>query len=409
MNAANRDTRVDTEIVAPLRGAGSGLDDLHRARLASAIEAALDRHVPAEQAMKRAAWVGGARRRVWLGRAGIAASAALAAAIAVRATRAPHPIGGRVVSNPAVATAPAQSVPALLVPYQPAREATASLTPSTSLLALAGEKVRATIGTRIRLTLVGAGRVSVLPIARAGEVELALEDGRLLVDFDGRGEGSLRVHAAGTVTTVVGTLFAVEAKGPSSRVAVARGHVRTQDADGHLWQIDNGRSWSSTDGRVVPIAGDLAAALTEHDAGWAVETTTSANARGAGTRPQAARSRHSALHAPAVDLESLYLRAEGAMRDHALTEARAALETIATSDPGGRLGEAALLDLARLALAEGDREAARRALARLPSPLHDAALVETAEHLRCRAASTHPAADRDGDDPCPIRTPGRAR
>jgi thioredoxin-like negative regulator of GroEL len=160
---------------------------------------------------------------------------------------------------------------------------------------------------------------------------------------------------------------------------------------------------------VVPIAGDLAAALTEHDAGWAVETTTSANARGAGTRPQAARSRHSALHAPAVDLESLYLRAEGAMRDHALTEARAALETIATSDPGGRLGEAALLDLARLALAEGDREAARRALARLPSPLHDAALVETAEHLRCRAASTHPAADRDGDDPCPIRTPGRAR
>ena len=55
------------------------------------------------------------------------------------------------------------------------------------------------------------------------------------------------------------------------------------------------------------------------------------------------------------------------MRERSLGEARRALETIAARDPRGALGEAALLDLARLALADGDRAEARRALARLPA------------------------------------------
>ena len=73
------------------------------------------------------------------------------------------------------------------------------------------------------------------------------------------------------------------------------------------------------------------------------------------------------------------------MRERMLGEARRTLETIAARDPRGALGEAALLDLARLALADGNRAEARRALARLPQPLRTPALAETAAHLRCRA------------------------
>ena len=82
------------------------------------------------------------------------------------------------------------------------------------------------------------------------------------------------------------------------------------------------------------------------------------------------------------------------MRERSLGEARRALETIAARDPHGRLGETALLDLARLALADGDRAEARRALDRLPAALHDPALTETAAHLRCRAQRS------GGDDGC---------
>ena len=90
------------------------------------------------------------------------------------------------------------------------------------------------------------------------------------------------------------------------------------------------------------------------------------------------------------------------MRERSLGEARRALETIATRDPRGPLGEAALLDLARLALADGDRAEARRVLARLPSPVRDPALAETAAHLRCRARP--PGAQGSDDKDCDVST-----
>lgn len=401
MNAADRDTRVESEIVAPLREAGAELDELHRARLASAIEAALDR----DAVRARDADKSGRGRRAWLWRAGVAASAALAAALVIHATRAPHP---PLVSRAPVVSAPAPFAAEGLVPHQHAGDASpVALTPSTRLLALPGERARATIDTRVRLTLVGAGRVSVLPVARAGEIELALESGRLLVDFDGHDGGTLRIRAAGAVTTVVGTLFAVEATGAGSRVAVVRGHVRTQDVAGHVWQIAAGDSWSSADGRITPINGELAAALADHEASW-MEGTASMNARRPGVGVEAERAAPPAQAARTVDLEALYLRAEAALRAHAFADARAALETIATSDRGGQLGEAALLDLARLALTEGDREAARRALARLPSPFDDSALAETAERLRARVDAPARTSDREGGAPA-LRTPDRAQ
>jgi hypothetical protein len=85
------------------------------------------------------------------------------------------------------------------------------------------------------------------------------------------------------------------------------------------------------------------------------------------------------------------------MRRRDLAQARHALERVVARDADGSLRELALCDLARLALGEGDQAEARRLLARLPAPLHDPALAETADHLRCRA--NHPA-QVDGAAPC---------
>jgi len=394
MKASERDARVETEIAAPLREVGPVPDELHRARLASAIEMALDRE---DQAVAAAQAAGSGRWRVWISAVGITAAAALGAVIVFRGSRPPPP-PPRPQADVVSVSVPAPATPALLVPYRgAAREgaAAAALAPSTTLRALAGERARATIGTRVRVTLVGPGRLSVLPSARPGDVELALDGGRLLADYDGHAGGTLRVRSPGAVTTVVGTLFAVEAGASGSRVAVARGHVRTEDQAGHVWQVAAGDSWTSVEGRLDPISDELAAALVRHEAGWAGGTV---DARRAEREAPAVPATHpSAAPAPVhreVDLEALYAEAEAAMRARSVAKARRMLETIADDDRNGPLGEAALLDLARLALADGDRTEARRALSHLPRLLADPALAETAEHLRCRA-------EHSGDDGAP--------
>jgi hypothetical protein len=306
----------------------------------------------------------------------------------------PSPSNGAVASAP-----PVKPAASLLRPYPgPGRVAPATgIAPSTSLVALRGEKARATVGTRVRLTLVGAGRVSVLAAGRDGDIELALDGGRLLVDYDGHSGGTLRVRSPGAITTVVGTLFAVEVMGAGSRVAVARGKVRTEDTTGGGAQVVAGSSWTSAEGWPAPIPEDLAAALAEHEAGWTRPSPEPAPGRGAPSdRPARARAPAASRRTDA-DLDTLYARAEAAMRERSLGEARRALETIAARDRGGALGEAALLDLARLALADGDRAEARRALARLPTPLRDPALAETAAHLRCRAEQPVGGAGADCD------------
>lgn len=381
MNGRERDARVEAEIAAPLRALSPTLDELHRARLESAIEATLQREDEA------AVGVGGGRRwRLWISTAGIVA-AAMAVVIVFRGPRTP--------TSRADLRAPVHGVPALLAPYHAAGEGAPTPAPSTSLLALAGERVRATIGSRVRLTLVGPGRVAVVSSAGAADVELALDGGRLLVDYDGHAGGTLRVRSPGAVTTVVGTLFAVEAGPSGSRVAVARGRVRTEDGAGRVWQVAAGDSWDVAEGRLSPISDELAAALVRHEAGWTAPADPLPAAREGPAQVAAGPSAPPARVRPDVDLEALYIKAESAMRGHAVAKARRALETIADRDRRGPLGEAALLDLARLALAEGDRDEARRALARLPGRLADPALGETAEHLRCRVERSG-----EGSGPC---------
>jgi hypothetical protein len=250
------------------------------------------------------------------------------------------------------------------------------------------------------LTLVGPGRVSVLSAAQDGDILLALDSGRLLVDYDGHGGGTLRVRSPGALTTVVGTLFAVEVTGAGSRVAVARGRVRTEAASGARAEVPAGGSWTSDDGRPAPIPDELAAALAEHATAW---TTPPVEPERMPAAEHVAPARRPATRPlPRADLDALYTQAEAAMRARSLAEARRDLETIAARDPRGTLGETALLDLARLALADGDRAEARRALALLPQPLRDPALAETAQHLRCRALDPGGGAGKDGDCQAPI-------
>lgn len=385
-----RRTRVDAEIAAPLREASPGVDELHRARLVSAIDAALDREDSARDVRRRSGITEGPRRR-WR----LVAIAAVAAAVLIVVLR-PHGRHAPATQQPAaVAGAQPAAPPSLLRPYAPAgHDATAA--PATSLVALRGERARAMIGTRVRLTLVGAGRVSVLPAAREGDIDLALDGGRLLVEYDGHSGGTLRVRSPGATTTVIGTVFAVEAIGSGSRVSVTRGQVRTEDTAGHSAQVPAGTSWTSADGRSAPVPEELVTALAEHQAGWAEPLPVDADRPGDADHHERAR-RPAATTGP--DLDALYARAEAAMRERSLGEARRTLEMIAARDPRGALGEAALLDLARLALADGDRAEARRVLARLPRALRDPALAETAAHLRCRAQP-------DGCD-VPTDSPGR--
>jgi ferric-dicitrate binding protein FerR (iron transport regulator) len=388
--------RVDTEIAAPLRETSPAVDELHRARLVSAIDGVLDRE-DADRDARRRAKAQRPRRRWPIIAAAAVVAAALVLVLRPHGGRAPAPGATVVVAPPA--SPPIVPPPSLLRPVQqpgraaPAAKRAPELSPTTSLVALRGERARATIGARVRLTLVGAGRVSVLAAAHDGDIELALDGGRLLVEYDGHAGGTLRVRSPGAVTTVVGTVFAVEAMASGSRVAVTRGQVRTEDAAGRSTPVPAGISWTSADGRSLPIPDELANALAEHQAGWAAPRSASSERRGVSTPRERAR-RPIAGTGPNVDLDALYARAETAMRERSLGEARRALETIASRDPHGRLGETALLDLARLALADGDRAEARRALDRLPAALHDPALTETAAHLRCRAQRS------GGDDGC---------
>ena len=216
MNASERDARVEAEIAAPLREASPALDELHRARLMSAIDAALDREDEARPTRVAGRDRRAAARRRWriVAAGGRRGGRALDRPPTARATRAgAAAAAGWERSRVAPPVSPPPRPCCVRISSRARRAAAEAPAPTTSLVALRGERARATIGTRVRLTLVGAGRVSVLAAARDGDIELALDGGRLLVDYDGQTGGTLRVRSPGAITTVVGTVFAVEVDG----------------------------------------------------------------------------------------------------------------------------------------------------------------------------------------------------
>jgi hypothetical protein len=257
--AALDDTRAGMEAAAP------ALDDLRRARMLARLAPEVDA-LAADSAAgaARGRW-GGRRAAIALGTTLAAAALAAGAVLLLRApppapapmvsagaAPGPAPGGQRPAAANARAAAPARvAANAILEPYRrDPRDRTRQLAyPRVDHLEVsAGERVRARLADRARVVLLGPAELRVVS-AGGDRVELALARGTLLVDYDRRRGGSLRIQAPGAVTDVVGTLFSVETDGDESRVSVARGRVNvaTGEPSAPVVQVlDAGQSLSTT-------------------------------------------------------------------------------------------------------------------------------------------------------------------
>jgi ferric-dicitrate binding protein FerR (iron transport regulator) len=373
---------VEARVVAPLRRARVEPDDLQLARLCAALDAAVrDVEVPTKARERDR------RRARWTGSAALALALGVAVSIVVPSLRhAPTP----------TAQAPARQALSI------AREGGTAAAAPASLVVPAGVRQRGRIGERVRFTLVGPGEISAFTVAGGSEVDVA--SGRLLVDYDGYGGETLRVRSPGAVTTVVGTLFAVEALGRTSRVAVARGSVTVEGAGARLQQVAAGRSWLTEAPNSEPIPSDLAADLAAQDIAGAAgggEPRDHANeaappqpsdvpapgaghdrARGGGADVRARRPSRPPIGKS--DAEAAYAAAEELMRAGSTMAARSALLDFVTTYPADPRAELALLDLARLALAAGHPIEARGYVARLLAATKDDALIDLAHQIERR-------------------------
>jgi ferric-dicitrate binding protein FerR (iron transport regulator) len=371
---------VDAQVITPLRNAHLAPDDLQLARLSAALDTALQAVVPKARSPKpprrRARWVGGLALAS-------AAAAALIAVPSLRRAPPPHPAPERARRPLPIASARGGGAPGV------------SATVGRPLVVPAGAREQGRVGDGVRFTLVGPAALSAF--AMSGGVELDLASGRVLIEYDGNGEDILRVRSPGAVTTVVGTLFAVEARGRMSRVAVARGSVAVEAADARLRQISAGRSWLTEAAETEPIPSDLAAELATHDAGEAQRATPAAPIRPIAAADDDARAeplpttgadvrlRRPARPARAArDAEAEYAAVEELMRTGEATAARKALLALVAAHPGDPRADLALLDLARLALAAGHPMEARGHLKKLLSSTQDAALIDLAHQVQRR-------------------------
>jgi hypothetical protein len=431
---------VDRAVAAPLRELDTAVDDVLAARLFAGVEAQLD--APARVASRRRGI--DRRRRAVAGGAILAAAAAAAAVVLIlvprptRRTAAPRRTTAVVEAGARAGDKDGQ--PLALAPYFYAGPGAtpAALTAAARLVVPAGGRLRATVGVRARLTLIGPGAISAATTA-GGVTELSLERGTLLVDYDRRQGGTLKVRSPGAVTTVVGTLFSVATRdtgdGPSSRVAVARGKVAVETPRGARQSIAAGWCWDAREAALTALPSDLAAALAEHDASppppigdyrivtyapgtpvhparvgpmMPLVARVAIGSAGAPRGPQdtahhrAATVPHAVAEAapavastpaPPADAEAQYLAAEALMRAGSIARARAVLLDLLERHAGDPHAEAARIDLARMALDDGDPAQASRLMSRLRDPPHDPALAQPARHLRCRIER---ATDGDG-------------
>jgi len=387
---------IERVVAGPLRRAASDLDELSAARLGAAIESRLG-------AGGRAPPHGGGRRRarVVAAAAGSIALGVVAAVALFSGARRASPVAG----PPAVAR--------VFAPYLytgPGARAV-PLRPSDRLVVPAGGTLRVGLGKRGRLALVGPG--SLTAAEAAGVTELHLDGGLLLVDWTGEHGTTLRVRSTDALVTVIGTLFAVDARATRTRVAVMRGTVEVSAAT-VARQVAAGRAWTVGEPELGAPPAELEAALAEH-AGVAPAGTpasrapltppAAAPAADEAAAPARIRAPHEprwsataraaldpaitgtlppAAGASANDAETMYIAAEKLMRAGSTDEACAVLRDLLARNGSDPRAEPARLDLARLALAAGRPDEARQALAGLPDPTHDLALTEQARHLRCR-------------------------
>jgi Tfp pilus assembly protein PilF len=269
------------------------------------------------------------------------------------------------------------------------------------LLLPAGAVVHARLGPYARVTLLGPARLAVLTGGPVTAVRL--DAGVLIGEYEHHQGSTLVVHSPAATTTIVGTLFSVEATDRGgSRVAVRRGAVIVQSQAERI-HLGPGWSWSSGEAAQPVIPEALVRQFAVHTAGSANAATPLPPATHAQPTPRRAPASESAAASSAAQLDaavtppsrgdaaplsvtadSLYAQAEAAMRAGEHAVARAHLSELVRRFPSDGLADAALLDLARLAKEEGQPAAARSYLDTLLSRHQEQALLEPARYLRCR-------------------------
>ncbi len=290
-DASARDEAATERVVAPLRRAREQvrLDQIRRARMLARLGARID-----EEAAGKIFETPLPGRRPWL----VAALAAAAAVVVLlswwqrRSPDAPPAVAeAPPVTEPAPLPAPAPAPPpprptpgpgpapvpapapstALLAPYLfagarlPADDVSALLAGTFSKLEVrAGTLVRADLGGRARVTLVGPATLEVVA-ATATTLEARLDGGTLLGEYDASSGGTLTIHSPGGSTRIVGTVFAIEAtRRQLRRVSVSRGAVEVTSG-GRVVRVERGRALHVADAALAEIAPATAAALLEHE------------------------------------------------------------------------------------------------------------------------------------------------
>jgi hypothetical protein len=280
---------------------------------------------------------------------------------------------------------------------EPAQHADVVLTrPQTYIELAAGERVFAMAGAQARLALVGPAALRVLQV-EASHVELELERGLLLGDYDHRQGGKLVIHSPGARTEIVGTLFSVRVLGSQSEVSVVHGKVRVQAGEQQI-EVGAGQAWRAGLPAPTRISDSAAAELEQHAKslrpakgarGIVVAEPANEASRASRGTPASAPSSSQAELAPTSESkesgEMLYANAERAMRAGDMAHARALLGNLLVDHPQAANRDLAFYDLAMIAFNQGDIAGTRDLLDRLAREPARPSVRELAAYLRCRA------------------------
>ncbi len=222
--------------------AGPPLDELTRARIGARVEAGVQ-----ARARRRPR-----RTAVWIGGFAIAAAAVFALVLraralpyAERAQLRPYLIAGTATQPGGVSDALGRSLSHLEVP--------------------AGGMVRAELGPHARIALWGPARVQIEQVSGssvAPRIALSVEEGLLLGELD-HAEGELQIRSHDAVTTVVGTVFAVDVRDSVSRISVSRGAVEVR-ADAVAVRVESGWTYRVGAPGREPLSAELAPLLAQH-------------------------------------------------------------------------------------------------------------------------------------------------
>jgi hypothetical protein len=259
-------TRSDVQAGSP------PLDDVRRARMLARLTPALD-----ELATRLAQPAAPPGKRVWI----LAAAGVLVVAAGLLARGSLGPAGPTAPAE-RVAEAPSRPQPRAeaRIHLQPFRISGAGSSESSAqllgsqfdrLVVPAGTTVRARLGRHARVTLIGPAHVE-LTAARADVIEVRLDHGTLVADYDHGAGGRLRVRSPDGLTEVIGTLFSVDVVRGRSQVTVAHGRVSVAGQSGTPHILTPGQSWTIGAPGIEPVTAPVRELLEAH----AREATTAA-------------------------------------------------------------------------------------------------------------------------------------